>query len=241
MVSPEHPPPPCSFILIYPAPFHFTCSLFLTTSSLNCTFLIINPFHFSNIDNNSCILSPLFLFFFLSRCLSRTRALSLLPLLPHYFFFIKKTWKRHLLPALPPSWAKSGAVTGLRARGGIELTRMAWVKRRLTEIEIKATDRGWDELVRHYPAGFFFWGGGGINVETHCGVPRSSRSRVRGTTVSVLWNSVAGSTSFMLTNMCSILTCVTGNHNGTSPGWACSESVVVTNPRAVQSLLQAAQ
>lgn len=50
-------------------------------------------------------------------------------------------------------------MTGLRARGGIELTRMAWVKRRLTEIEIKATDRGWDELVRHYPAGFFFWGG----------------------------------------------------------------------------------
>lgn len=79
-------PPPSSFILNYPASFHFTCSLFLTTSSLNCTFLIINPFHFSNIDNNSCILFPLFLFLFLSRCLSRTRALS--PSSSPAFFFL---------------------------------------------------------------------------------------------------------------------------------------------------------
>ena len=52
----------------------------------------------------------------------------------------------HLLPALPPSWSKRASVTGLRARGGIVLARMEWEKRRLTEVELEAKDRGWDAL-----------------------------------------------------------------------------------------------
>lgn len=42
----------------------------------------------------------------------------------------------HLLPALPEAWP-SGAVTGLRARGGFELD-MQWSDRKLTRVELRS-------------------------------------------------------------------------------------------------------
>lgn len=47
----------------------------------------------------------------------------------------------HLLPALPSSWP-SGRVTGLRARGGYELSEMVWQQGRLVRAVIKAETDG---------------------------------------------------------------------------------------------------
>jgi alpha-L-fucosidase 2 len=44
----------------------------------------------------------------------------------------------HLLPALPDEWTK-GSVTGLRARGGFEVTKMQWADGRLVTVTIKST------------------------------------------------------------------------------------------------------
>jgi len=45
-----------------------------------------------------------------------------------------------ILPALPPSW-KTGSVTGLRARGGVTVTRLAWTPEKI-EVELHAAGRG---------------------------------------------------------------------------------------------------
>jgi alpha-L-fucosidase 2 len=44
----------------------------------------------------------------------------------------------HLLPALPDEW-KYGRITGLRARGGFEVTEMQWKEGKLAKVVIKST------------------------------------------------------------------------------------------------------
>ena len=47
----------------------------------------------------------------------------------------------HLLPALPDAW-NSGRVTGLRTRGGFEITEMTWEKKEIRTLTIKSTIGG---------------------------------------------------------------------------------------------------
>lgn len=47
----------------------------------------------------------------------------------------------HLLPALPAKWAK-GSVTGLRARGGFEITDLSWADGNVDKVTILSTIGG---------------------------------------------------------------------------------------------------
>ncbi|MDE5668007.1 MAG: autotransporter, partial [Duncaniella sp.] len=47
----------------------------------------------------------------------------------------------HLLPALPTKWAK-GSVTGLRARGGFEITDLSWIDGNVDKVTILSTIGG---------------------------------------------------------------------------------------------------
>jgi alpha-L-fucosidase 2 len=48
----------------------------------------------------------------------------------------------HLLPALPDVWLAAGSISGLRARGGFELTSMQWKDGKVLKTVIKSTIGG---------------------------------------------------------------------------------------------------
>ena len=48
----------------------------------------------------------------------------------------------HLLPALPAEWSKEGTVTGLRARGGYEISKLQWKDGHVNHLIIKSLNGG---------------------------------------------------------------------------------------------------